>query len=264
MFPDWKLVTGVHNSAKGAQQLWTDVLDPSLGLAVRQGKEAGLKSWILPYSCVILLCETRFIDPSSERQLTKEYAGSHKRRDNRCHIAAPKLEAGSSPLLYFTAAQLIDYSVLAAFAHSLSNHNYDVHTQPEDPSHHAQPPLEDFDGSTEEQDAEIARRVELAADGELEGHGKKVLILRNSHIGGHKFAGNVIVSFKLGLPDGSHSHGCASYPDLHTEWGWCVVWPRVDARGRVYRGQYHYWRTGAGPAFERRYEPAKAGMQEFP
>jgi hypothetical protein len=84
-----------------------------------------------------------------------------------------------------------------AFSQSLTNHGIEVHTQLEDPRHHSQKPLEDFIGSDEQREEEFIRRLKLAATGELDADGpdgKKVLILKNSHIGGHKYAGNVIVS----------------------------------------------------------------------
>ena len=49
------------------------------------------------------------------------------------------------------------------------------------------PPLEELTGTEEEKHAEIEKRLKDAAEQ------KRVLIIRNSHMGGHKFAGNVIV-----------------------------------------------------------------------
>ncbi|EUC67412.1 sucrase/ferredoxin domain protein [Rhizoctonia solani AG-3 Rhs1AP] len=75
VFPDYKLVKDVPATNEGASELWKAALDPAVGV---EGKvNSGMKSWTLPYSAVILLC-------------------SHKRRDNRCHIAAPVLEDGKS------------------------------------------------------------------------------------------------------------------------------------------------------------------------
>ena len=55
VLPDYKFVVGVPPSLDGAAQLWADALDPAFG---RLGSEQPIfKSWILPYSCVILLCE---------------------------------------------------------------------------------------------------------------------------------------------------------------------------------------------------------------
>lgn len=63
-----------------------------------------------------------------------------------------------------------------------------MHTQLEDLEHAVGPPLEAFGGTKEEQDAEILSQLKALPD-----H-RKALILRNSHIGGHKFSGNAIVS----------------------------------------------------------------------
>lgn len=65
-----------------------------------------------------------------------------------------------------------------------------MHTQPEDPSLHG-PALEDLTGSEDEKHAEIVRLlkdVDVAHAAQ-----KRALILYCSHIGGHKYAGNVIV-----------------------------------------------------------------------
>ncbi|KAF8709414.1 Sucrase/ferredoxin-like, partial [Rhizoctonia solani] len=154
VFPDYKLVKDVPATTEGASELWKAVLDPAVGI---EGKPsgAGMKSWILPYSAVILLC-------------------SHKRRDNRCHIAAPVLED--------------------AFTTSLSNQGWDVHTQIDDPAEHGQPALEDLP----EPRAENAKERLQALRKPESDFSQRVLILRNSHMGGHKFAGNVIIYFPSG------------------------------------------------------------------
>lgn len=55
VLPDYKLVKDVPATPDGASEFWKAVIDPSVGV---EGKnEAGLKSWILPYSALILLCE---------------------------------------------------------------------------------------------------------------------------------------------------------------------------------------------------------------
>lgn len=76
-----------------------------------------------------------------------------------------------------------------AFSQTLQDEGWEVHTQLEDPTG---PPLEDCvdeDGK----EAELNRRLQ-----ELnESRPKRALILKTSHIGGHKYAGNVIVSTAL-------------------------------------------------------------------
>ncbi|KAF7968882.1 hypothetical protein HWV62_28908 [Athelia sp. TMB] len=144
VFPDYRVVTEVPQSLAGAKSFWKTAIDP----AVEWDFDNTLKTWVLPYSCVILLC-------------------SHKKRDNRCHIAAPKLEH--------------------AFCRSLESHEWEVHTQLEDLDHAVGPPLEAFKGTKEEQEAEITAQLKaLPAQ-------RRALILKNSHIGGHKFSGNAII-----------------------------------------------------------------------
>ena len=127
-------------------------------------------------------------------------AGSHKRRDNRCAIAAPKLEHT------FTAA--------------LERAGWEVHTQVEDPSLSG-PPLEALTGTAEDKHAELEKRLKDVAEQ------KRVLIVRNSHMGGHKFAGNVIVRpqplcGKLAVEDSRASFWMA---DQHATGRVRLVWP---------------------------------------
>ncbi|OCH92894.1 hypothetical protein OBBRIDRAFT_790751 [Obba rivulosa] len=157
ILPDYKVVTEVERSPEGARELWKSHVDPSLGRtgAVPEGSE--LRSYVLPYACVIMLC-------------------SHKRRDNRCGIAAPKLEN--------------------ALIEALERESWEVHTQVEDPTLSGGP-LEELQGTEEEKDAEMLRRLQSVAVGHAE-H-KRALIVRVSHIGGHKFAGNVIINTPQGV-----------------------------------------------------------------
>jgi len=56
VFPDFKVVTEVRRSLQGAQELWDSAVDPSLGRSGAYLEKSVLKTWALPYSCVILLC----------------------------------------------------------------------------------------------------------------------------------------------------------------------------------------------------------------
>ena len=76
---------------------------------------------------------------------------------------------------------------MAGLSVALEREGWEVHTQLDDPSSHSTPPLEELTGTPEEKDVEILRQLKEYA-GE-----KRALILRCSHMGGHKFAGNVIV-----------------------------------------------------------------------
>lgn len=56
VFPDFTAVTEVHRSMQGAQKLWDSAINPSLGRSGAYSGKSILKTWVLPYSCVILLC----------------------------------------------------------------------------------------------------------------------------------------------------------------------------------------------------------------
>nr|VWP01663.1 Guanyl nucleotide exchange factor Sql2 [Ganoderma boninense] len=159
VFPDFKAVTEVEVSEEGAREVFERVLSPSVPLqAVPCARGAtGTKTWFLRYSCVILIC-------------------SHRKRDYRCWAVAPQLER--------------------AFTQSLEREGFDVHHQLEDPSLSG-PALEDDpvfistslvpDEHDEERRAEVRRRLQQATEE------RRALVLFCSHVGQHKFAGNVIV-----------------------------------------------------------------------
>ncbi|KAI9466916.1 Sucrase/ferredoxin-like-domain-containing protein [Lactarius psammicola] len=150
-FPDYKVVVEVPRSLDGARDLWRNSVNPSVS---RQGSSSGsstVKSWVIPYACVILIC-------------------SHRRRDARCAVVAPKLEY--------------------AFSETLEREGWEVHTQLDDPTG---PPLEDFaDGY--EKEAELNRRLQELDNGLT----KRALVLKTSHIGGHRYAGNIIIYMPQG------------------------------------------------------------------
>ncbi|GAW01849.1 sucrose cleavage family protein [Lentinula edodes] len=148
VFPDYIMVTEVPRSLDGAKALWDAALAPSVSILPPVHEKGNLSSWIIPYSCVILLC-------------------SHKRRDNRCHIAAAQLGQ--------------------AFTHSLEDHGWTVDTEIEHPLHTMGPPLEKLQGTEAENEECTTRQFqEIASE-------KRALILRNSHTGGHRYAGNCII-----------------------------------------------------------------------
>ncbi|KAF8845716.1 hypothetical protein BDN67DRAFT_940581 [Paxillus ammoniavirescens] len=146
VLPDFKVIADIPRSLAGAEMLWTAALDPLYGRLGAQSRPDSLRSWILPYTSVILLC-------------------SHKRRDKRCAIAAPILEK--------------------MFIQYLESEDWEVHTELEDLS----------DSPSLESSLSIYPDPEIAFEARLKAlrDERKVLILRNSHIGGHKFAGNVII-----------------------------------------------------------------------
>jgi len=57
VFPDFQVVTEVRRSVQGAHELWESAVDPEIGCDGSYLEKSILKTWVLPYSCVILLCE---------------------------------------------------------------------------------------------------------------------------------------------------------------------------------------------------------------
>ncbi|KAJ7461762.1 Sucrase/ferredoxin-like-domain-containing protein [Mycena galericulata] len=151
IFPDFVAIAGIPSTLDGAKMLWNTALDPRVPRILGSPSEKStMKTWVLPYSCVITFC-------------------SHKTRDNRCAISAPKLES--------------------AFTHSLERRGWTIDTQVE---HIIDPPLEEFSGTAEEKTAHVTETLKALQTA------KKALILYNSHMGGHKFAGNCIIYVPTG------------------------------------------------------------------
>ena len=78
---------------------------------------------------------------------------------------------------------------------ALEREGWEVHTQLDDPSDHG-PALETLAGTDAEREAAVVEQLKAydPAAPDAHGHPRRALILKCSHIGGHKFAGNVIVS----------------------------------------------------------------------
>ncbi|GLB33574.1 putative sucrase/ferredoxin-like protein [Lyophyllum shimeji] len=147
IFPDYTMVADVPRTREGARGLWESAVDPDVDRGSAVLEKTPFKTWVLPYSCVILLC-------------------SHKKRDNRCAIAAPKLEQ--------------------AFIHSLQENGWAADTHLE--CHCLMgPPLEDLHLTPEETQEHITKELMNSSQE------KRVLILKTSHVGGHKYAGNCLI-----------------------------------------------------------------------
>ncbi|TYJ52732.1 hypothetical protein B9479_006666 [Cryptococcus floricola] len=162
VFPDWKVVHEVEQSKAGAQELFDKVLNGELGRAGKSGTDDGgvgrKRSYVLPYRAVVLLC-------------------SHKKRDKRCHIAAPLLRSA-----LHTCLQTHDIAVDDTGSSLI---NLDG------------PPLEEVEGGEEERELEVGRRI-----GEIEavhgGEGGEVGIFNINHLGGHRYAGVMLIVFPSG------------------------------------------------------------------
>ncbi|KAG6820450.1 hypothetical protein H0H93_000446 [Arthromyces matolae] len=149
VFPDYTVVTNVPRTRDGARRLWECAVDPATERGSLVLEKSPFKTWILPYSCVILLC-------------------SHKKRDNRCALTAPKLEQGN---IISEADRENGWAADTDLeCHCLMGH-----------------PLEDLEGTAEERRETIAKELKNSVSE------KRALILKTSHIGGHKFAGNCII-----------------------------------------------------------------------
>ena len=72
----------------------------------------------------------------------------------------------------------------------LEREGWEVHTQPDDPSIHG-PALEELSGTEDEKQAAVLEKLKEVHP--TVAQEKRALILFCSHIGGHKYAGNVIV-----------------------------------------------------------------------
>jgi len=66
IFPDFKAASEVRRSVQGAQDLWDSSVAPGISRSGAFLEKTTLRTWVLPYACVILLC-------------------SHKKRDNSLH-----------------------------------------------------------------------------------------------------------------------------------------------------------------------------------
>lgn len=98
--------------------------------------------------------------------------GSHKKRDKRCHIAAPLLEKA-----------LID---------ALTEHDVSVDVTGDSLSNLPEPPLEEVDPSALVEETE--RRLRGIESVEDTKGGGEIGIFKVNHLGGHKFAGVMKVS----------------------------------------------------------------------
>jgi hypothetical protein len=61
VFPDYKVLTEVPRSLDGAREMWRNSVSPSVSRLGSNSSEMGcVKSWVIPYTCVILICERFF------------------------------------------------------------------------------------------------------------------------------------------------------------------------------------------------------------
>ena len=158
----------------GAKELFDGTLDSTAGrggkLSENPESVGRRRSWTMPYRAIVLLCKSIY---SSLSYIRSFYLGSHKRRDKRCHIAAPLLRA--------------------AFHAVLEKHEISIDETGASLACPEGEALEELDVTDEERDAEAARRLsEIESVGG--GEGGEVGIFNINHLGGHRYAGVMLVS----------------------------------------------------------------------
>ena len=57
VFPDYKVLTEVPRSLDGARELWRNSVNPSVSRLGSFSGSSSVRSWVIPYTCVILICE---------------------------------------------------------------------------------------------------------------------------------------------------------------------------------------------------------------
>lgn len=99
--------------------------------------------------------------------------GSHKTRDKRCHISANLLRP--------------------AFIDCLEKNEISVDETGASLAQLEGPPIEEFEGTDAEREAEVGRRIEniQSVHG---GCGGEVGLFNINHLGGHRYAGVMLVS----------------------------------------------------------------------
>ena len=148
--------------------------------------------------------------------------GSHKRRDNRCHIAAPKLETSFCQALeaegWTVDRDLTDEDCMGP---SLEESSADKHGE--------EGPLD-----TDNREKLMQERLREASEGATTGQ-KVALIIKVSHIGGHKYAGkcaryyiDLLVLYALYYRQCHHLYSARSI-GRH----WNMVWSSITSRGAL-------------------------------
>ena len=56
VFPDYKVVCDVRRDPSGARELWSQQVDPAVPRMGALEPSSTLRSWVIPYACVILIC----------------------------------------------------------------------------------------------------------------------------------------------------------------------------------------------------------------
>ena len=168
----------VENSQAGAKRLYDTVLKSGLGaegvfVPENDREDVGrIRSWVMPYRAIVLLCRSSsYLNHRGKGcRLTP---GSHKRRDKRCSIAAPLLRA--------------------ALVTCLEKHDVTVDETGGSLINLSETAVEDVEGTDEQRAAEIEKQKK-GIEGVDGGDGGEVGIFNINHLGGHRYAGVMLVS----------------------------------------------------------------------
>lgn len=142
-----------HLPCATATELVSDHLSPRLVQPQQAKAGSELASYILPYHATILIC-------------------SHKKRDKRCHITADP--------------------IISALTHAIEELGDTWHVDRRGDEEHLFEPYRITPNDSEESIIERKRELVKSRSSE-EGNDKHVGIFKVSHVGGHKFAAQVII-----------------------------------------------------------------------
>ncbi len=146
-------------------------------------EKSPLNTWVIPYSCVILLCKFILHSIPPLRCLIKALT-----RKEIIGVALQRLNLKLVCPISSRSSQVKLLPIAPEFTRSLEAKGWSVETQLDHPTNSFGLPLEEFQGSAEELQAHTLQQLKgLPAE-------RKALIIQNSHIGGHRYAGNCIVS----------------------------------------------------------------------
>lgn len=184
VLPDFTMVVGVPPTLDGAKELWRTALDSELPRMGLTEKTSSFQTFILPYSVVIMLCEhfLRLALASHSSCFGRRLAQAQRQPVRDCCTQA---RAGWAPFLQAVLPSE-NAKFLVAFIKSLESKGWSADTQLE-PIMDLERPLEQFSGTADEKANHITDELKALPVA------KKALILRNSHMGGHRYAGNLII-----------------------------------------------------------------------
>ncbi|KAK0546407.1 hypothetical protein OC845_004602 [Tilletia horrida] len=175
LFPSFQLVTNVPAPVQERGKSNESLLQAIWNLYIRGAcervseedkqlvKDQKVKRWTLPYRAVVLIC-------------------SHQERDARCGIAASLL-----------ASSLRHHAEAAGWKVDERGD-----TVPRSPSETSTPARRELSDANLSHDGAQSRAQDAQGKGTDDDNENTLGIFRISHIGGHKFAGNVIVYFPSG------------------------------------------------------------------